>query len=247
MQHKKRMLYVALLFVIALVAAVAYLVPYYQQLSDDQIWLHRTNSLEKLQQLESRYRHFEVDLVYRDTGIFEVSHDIDRSSSIFLRDYLAYLAPGHSKLWLDIKNLTPDNQAAALHALQTLCASLNFDPDRLIIESGNPAALRLFSQAGFYTSYYLPIDKLTKRTKSEQATLFVQINHELAQGGIDAVSFWGPYYHSVKEQLTYPADLLIWEHRVAKAFLPLLHRSRQMLNDTSVQVILVKEKGDYHL
>ena len=245
MQHKKRVLSIALIGV--LLAVIGYLLPYYLQLSDDQIWLHRTNSLQKLHQFESRYQHFEVDLVYRDTGDFEVSHDIDGSSSIFLRDYLAYLATGDTKLWLDIKNLNTHNQAAALRTLQALCATHGFSPDRLIIESGNPEALRLFSQAGLYTSYYLPIDQLTERSAAEQATVFAHINQAVAQGGIDAVSFWGPYYPEVKDYLLHPVDLLIWEHRVAKAFLPLLHRRRQILNDTAVHVILVKEKGDYHL
>lgn len=40
----------------------------------DKIWLHRCNSMEKLYEHSERYSNFEVDIVFRQDSVFDVTH-----------------------------------------------------------------------------------------------------------------------------------------------------------------------------
>lgn len=53
-----------------------------------RVWLHRTNSLEKMREKEVRFPNFEVDLVWRDKGVFDVTHDEDTTFNLSLESYL---------------------------------------------------------------------------------------------------------------------------------------------------------------
>ena len=46
--------------------------------------------------------------------------------------------------------------------------------------------------------------------------------------------------------LDFPVDMLTWEHRRWAWQLPFFSRSRAILKDNRVKVVLVKEKGHYH-
>lgn len=42
----------------------------------DKIWLHRTNSIEKLHEFEQEYKNFECDVLFlTDSATFEIGHD----------------------------------------------------------------------------------------------------------------------------------------------------------------------------
>lgn len=53
-----------------------------------KVWLHRCNSLEKLQEKHAEYPNFEVDLVYRNDGVFDVTHDSLESINLNFAAYL---------------------------------------------------------------------------------------------------------------------------------------------------------------
>mgnify|MGYP000759899182 FL=1 len=64
------------------------------------------------------------------------------------------------KIWLDIKNLTLENRITALSSLNKLMEYFQIKKERLIIEGQNWKALEVFTQNGYYTSYYIPYDCL---------------------------------------------------------------------------------------
>ena len=147
----------------------------------DKIWLHRTNSIEKLHEFEQEYKNFECDVLFlTDSATFEIGHD--EPSGEPLKPYLDFLGANPDReLWLDLKNLNESN-----------CIQ--------------------------------------------------QIAHS---GAVSALSFPASYYAFLRN-LDFSVDLLTWEHRRWAWQLPFFSRSRAILKDGRVKVVLVKEKGHYH-
>lgn len=88
----------------------------------DKLWLHRCNSVEKYDENRALYPNVEVDVVWRGTD-FDVTHDADTTFGLSLSRFLDHVlppggpGPGHG-VWLDVKNLTPENAADCLGWLQ---------------------------------------------------------------------------------------------------------------------------------
>lgn len=151
----------------------------------DKIWLHRTNSIEKLHEFEQEYKNFECDVLFlTDSATFEIGHD--EPSGEPLKPYLDFLGANPDReLWLDLKNLNESNCIQAETTLTGLLAQRDVDKDQLIIESR-------------------------------------------------------------ERNLDFSVDLLTWEHRRWAWQLPFFSRSRAILKDGRIKVVLVKEKGHYH-
>lgn len=58
----------------------------------DKLWLHRCNSLEKLEEKGGDYPNIEVDLVFRPDRTFDVTHDMETSFGLRLDAYFARMA-----------------------------------------------------------------------------------------------------------------------------------------------------------
>ena len=101
----------------------------------DKIWLHRTNSIEKLHEFEQEYKNFECDVLFlTDSATFEIGHD--EPSGEPLKPYLDFLGANPDReLWLDLKNLNESKR--------------DVDKDQLIIESRDWKALHHFTQEGY--------------------------------------------------------------------------------------------------
>ena len=50
----------------------------------DKLWLHRCNSTEKYVEMQEHYRNIEIDVVFRDEGYFDVTHDADTTFGLRL-------------------------------------------------------------------------------------------------------------------------------------------------------------------
>ena len=57
----------------------------------DKIWLHRCNSMEKLDEKHMIYPNIEVDLVFRENRKFDVTHDADTSFNLSLASYFSFM------------------------------------------------------------------------------------------------------------------------------------------------------------
>lgn len=211
----------------------------------DKIWLHRTNTIEKLHEFEGKYKNFECDVQFvPELSDFRTGHDTPSSESLGL--YLDFLGqnPGR-ELWIDLKNLTLANCRQAESLLTQMLARSGASKEQLIVESRNWEALRHFTRNDYYTSCYLDIpdiDKMDDRERSERLDSVLQIARS---GAVSAVSFPASYYVFLRD-LDFPVDMLTWEHRRWAWQLPFFSRSRAILKDGRIKVVLVKEKGRYH-
>ena len=202
--------------------------------------------MEKLYEKEHRYPNVEVDLVFREDNTFDVTHDVGVSFGQQLDDYFAHMGETGGRMWLDIKNLNPGNAERMLDALDTLAESYGMEKERLIVESPDWESLGQFTREGFNTSCYVTLD-LPRRLEPEEEERGIEALRRVADSGnVCALSFPGPWYSTLKEELDRPIDLLTWRHRTTQLEFFLLPMGRKMVNDPQLKVILVKDKGKYH-
>ena len=121
-----------------------------------KVWLHRCNSVEKLEEMSGRYPNVEVDICLRDGGVPDVTHDIDTTFHLSLTPYMDYLAHDPTRhMWLDVKNLDEDNQAAFIHVLDSMIGVHGVNKNQLVIESPEWQLLFPLTRAHYYTSCYV--------------------------------------------------------------------------------------------
>lgn len=58
----------------------------------DKLWLHRCNSVEKYAEMQEHYRNIEIDVVFRDEGYFDVTHDTDTTFGLCLGTLMSAVA-----------------------------------------------------------------------------------------------------------------------------------------------------------
>ena len=212
----------------------------------DKLWLHRCNSIEKMEEKEDNYENVEVDLVYRGDGIFDVTHDAETSFNLHIDSYLKEIGEDNGHLWLDIKNITPSNYHEMNDDLDSLCQIYHVDKDQLIIEGSNIEGLSYFTEDQYYTSYYVPFDKPSRLSDEEIDECIDSLQTVADSKKVKAISFPGWWYNDIKDDLNRPIDLLTWKHRTTQweFFMSPIHY--RMMNDPQLKVILIKSKGKYH-
>lgn len=200
-----------------------------------RIWLHRTNSPEKMKEFAGEYNGFECDVLLRSDSLIDVTHDEPVSYGISAESFFPLLQHNTRNLWFDFKNLNSDNAVAALNLFEKWCDRYDIDKRRLILEGSDTYALSLFHDHGFYTAYYVRMEEGRN------------LNDILKSGAVDALSFHASDYNRIASTVTESSDWLVWEHRHSREVLPFLPRGRKLLHDTRVKIILVKDKGHHHL
>lgn len=123
--------------------------------TQDKIWLHRVNSVERATHFLHEYNGFEIDIYYNpDQNNFNVDHD-NQDFHTTLQDMLTVFRDREKiGLWLDFKNLSEHNKTASCARLTQLLETFDIDKSRVIVESPNINALTFFVSKGFVTSYY---------------------------------------------------------------------------------------------
>ena len=202
--------------VLIILLAFAVIVPgiyCYQDVYGDnykhKLWLHRTNSLEKMQQFEDKYDNFEVDVVIRENGGLEVTHDHDVSHDIWLKDFFRYVAGKDTRLWIDLKNMNDENYEEALIKLQQMCEEYKIPRGNLIIESKDWENLKYFKNKGFYTSYYVEF-KAGELTQKQEPAFNANLLKIEESGYVNAISFYGGNYNYITDNDLDRIDMLIW-------------------------------------
>lgn len=249
MKRKKnfRQALFALMVAVAL-CAVADCVWALTDLGENQgkLWLHRTNSLEKLREKEARFPNVEVDVCFRADS-FDVTHDADTTFRLSLGGYMQHLGNHpQRRMWLDLKTLTEANKVRVLHVLDSLTVRYGVEKAQLIVESREWECLSLLRKSGYYTSYYVPYDSPSRMSQSELATCIAEIRRAADSGAVSAISFPSKWYRTLKRELSRPIDMLTWAHRSTEFELLCTPLGRQMLHDPQLKVILVKSKGQFH-
>ena len=212
----------------------------------EKLWLHRCNSLEKLEEQSDRFANVEVDVVIRSDGRLDVTHDEDTTFQLCIDPYFAHIGRHHTHLWLDIKNISKENVEMLRHRLDSLCQAHGVKKGQLIVESRNITEISKLTAAGYYTSYYVDFDKPSHLSRQEINHCISRLQAIARSGKVRALSFPGWWYDEIHQHLGEPIDLLTWKHRSTEAEMRLWPGNFSLLRDPQVKVILIKSKGKYH-
>ncbi len=189
-----------------------------------RIWAHRVNSTTRLATLIDDFGGFEIDLVFDvEAGTFDVHHPPEPPSGLSLDEYFSSHANvPQRQFWLDIKNLEAGNANKMLASLLATATRFGLRSG-LIVESPRVDLLTAFTDAGFYTSYYLPL----VHEFDSPSDWLVHVTRELAGARVNAISTNGMDYAHLKD--SFPGyDRLLWEID-----------PRLVLDDSNVKVVLV--------
>ena len=160
----------------------------------DKLWLHRCNSLEKWDENEDTYPNVEVDVVFRADGRLDVTHDEDKSFGLSLGSYFERMQDDESRIWIDLKNLNPDNDDRILFILNNILRQYDIDKDRIILESRDWEALHTFSRERYYTSYYVDFPSPSKLDEEEEDSCIRRLREVIDRRTVSAISFPGWWY-----------------------------------------------------
>lgn len=105
----------------------------YTKTMPQKCWLHRTDSLQKLEELSFKYSGVEIDISYdKNKLIFDVGHDLENSINLSLEKMLEKLEKD-KKVWLDLKNLTEENSLIILNRLEKLIDNYSLEKNNFIV------------------------------------------------------------------------------------------------------------------
>lgn len=214
----------------------------------DKVWLHRCNSIEKLQEKEHLYPNVEVDICLRPGGMMDVTHDSDTTFHLSIDPYMAYLAKHKDRyVWLDVKNLTEDNQGTFIHSLDSLVHTYGIMKHQLVIESPEWKLLFPLTRAKYYTSCYVTAPRPSSLTKWQRDSVISRLGVVARSGCVRALSFPAYWYNSLRLQFQdEDISYLTWMHHRTQLGMLLDPLGQVIMNDRRVKVILVKDKGRYH-
>ena len=247
MKRKSKHIALGIALLVVAVLIYGFAMWHYTENYRAKLWLHRCNSLEKLHEHAGRFEGVEVDLVYRDsTRLFDVTHDTDVTFGLDIAPYFRHAAESGTRLWLDLKNLTPQNAAAVERQLSLLCTDTGCDKSRFIVESRDADALAFLTARGYYTSYYVPHDKPSRLSSTRRDSCVAAVQAIAASGKVRAISFPGWWYAPLKGKIPDEVDMLTWLHRSVELEVRLWPGYLKILEDPQIKVVLIKSKGKYH-
>ena len=174
---------------------------------DGRLIAHKVNLPGKLEAvLDHGIRSIELDVMFHqqgDSGYFEIGHDAHEGKGVTFASYLEILKDyPMKKIWIDVKNITDDNAVAMLAHLGKLDQQHHIKPIVLFESSTTSTHFKDFSQAGFYTSYYLPTNAILKLQAQQNPEVLKQeakrIRDWVASQSIPAISFPAFLYPFVK-------------------------------------------------
>ncbi len=208
----------------------------------DKIWAHRVNSIEKLQFTQHRYSGIELDLVFDEkTGTFDVNHPPATSIDLTLDSFFShYDSKNQGGIWLDFKNLNETNSESSLNRLLLLTEKYNLDKSKIIVESQQPEFLGDFENAGFKTSYYLPVF-LNQLSEENLNIKLLEIEQNIENNPTKAISTNIVDYEIIAKHFPNHTKYL-WS--IDKTFTSRMFknyfRNRRALKDPKVEVLLVR-------
>ncbi|MCO6494803.1 MAG: hypothetical protein J5I91_03860 [Bacteroidetes bacterium] len=213
---------------------------YYEKVIKDKIWVHRVNSIERLKETAPLYSGVEVDILYiPEKANFDVSHPPAGSTGVTLYNFIKSNPNKSTHYWLDLKNLDSTVSAGALSRLLSICKDLSINKDFFIIESDNPKELKVFSDSGFKTSYYLHYPGLYTLSEAE---LLTQLS--IIKGNMKYYTTYisSPFHdYEILKQYFPEKEKLLWMAESKLKFRDELQKSLYALkvaSDPKVKVIL---------
>ena len=223
----------------------------------NRVYPHRINSLGKLNQiLYDGCTSFELDLAFvstKDSGYFEVGHEVGMFANMSFKEVLE-ATHGYEieRIWMDIKNLNPNNVDSVLTRLIELDQEFQLKSKAIVETSMTSTVFSIISNQDYNTSYYLPTgikDKSTDKQKKEAFKIANQIKLQKTK----AVSFDYQLYPFVKEYLEplihdsikYHTWFNITGFHDPKVVEKITNQD--FYNDARIETILTKYYSDYEL
>jgi hypothetical protein len=130
--------------------------------------------------------------------------------------------------------LTSENASEILNRISFLLKKRQYSFEKLLIESQHPEALNLFNDAGFQTSYYLPVG-LTKKSASELDSAIETIQLALSKNKKMGVS---SNYLDYEIMSSYFPERQKYLWKIDGLTFNNYSQARKILKDTTVKVVL---------
>jgi len=207
-------------------------------ISNGKEWVKAVNTITGIEQLPYQTSGIEMD-VYFDTlkNQLLVYHDSAHYTTTGIEQLLLKykekkLSPA---IWLDFKNLSPQNQGASFRYISFLRWQYQLDK-KIIVESSRADLLPLFCRAGFFTSYYLPFCNPYQLSENDIASYIDTVAANIRQYAPSAVS--GYYFQYPLLRKFFPTlPVLVWTDKPGISVVSNL-LNQKMIADTAVKVIL---------
>lgn len=203
----------------------------------EKVWVHRANQMDKARALQYQYAGLEIDVFYNsENKCFEIRHDVNEAPLLSLNQWLDSLDNREKLgLWLDLRNLTPENTPEIVSELVALRHYYHLK-GKIIVESMSYDCLQRLEQKGFDVSYYIPRFNPDTCTPQYLQMMRDSITKGIERGGIGTISGYHYQYGFMKE--SFPAmNKLMWYHQYDEA-----GRQQQIEianSDPKVKVLLV--------
>ncbi len=163
-------------------------------------WIKAVNTKELLDPVERTTAGIECDVYYNhEKNVFEIHHDPGKSTGFDLNELLEEYKKKQlqTSIWLDLKNLDDSNYLSAVNALANMRSKYQLT-NKVLVESGRADLLTIFSDSGFYTSYYTPLFNPYQINDAELKHWVDSLSMVLARSKVNAVSgyyFQYPFLH----------------------------------------------------
>lgn len=178
----------------------------------EKVWVHRANEMGKARALQYQYAGLEVDVFYDvEHKCFMIKHDVNEEPLLSLNQWLDSLENrSRIGLWLDLKNLTPENKTDIAKELLHIKGQYRLK-GKIIVESMSYDCLKDIEKQGFDISYYIP----PFNPEEEDSLLLVQMKDSItrvtSQYRMPTIS--GYYYQYDFMKTNFPSlHKLLWYH-----------------------------------
>lgn len=160
-------------------------------ITDDRVWAHRINTGASYQEAAEFFSGVESDVVFLGDR-FGVFHPPTPDVGLTLNDLLKQERMPVT-YWLDWKNASLENSAAALERLTQLDREFGISDRALIEISAIDGSAQVFVEADWEVSYYLPTEQIAacqqNCSEAEAAAMATQLKGIIEKERFSAVSF----------------------------------------------------------
>ena len=203
----------------------------------EKVWVHRANEMDKARALQYHYAGLEIDVFYdAEQKCFMIKHDVNEEPLLSLNQWLDSLENrSQIGLWLDLKNLTPENKVDIVNALIRVRGQYKLK-GKIIVESMSYDCLKDVEKQSFDISYYIP----PFNPEEVDSLVLSEMNDSIAkvtsQYQLPTIS--GYYYQYEFMKANFPSlHKLLWYHPYDEALRN--HYIEIAQNDPLVDVLLI--------
>lgn len=209
-----------------------------------RIWLRPASPAAMIGEGGQHYPNLQVDVTVRPDGTLQVAQEGDTACRQGIAPYMKYLGEYPWRhLWMNVGNLTEDNQQQFKYQLDSLIYSYGVDKRQLLVASTQWQLLFPLKRDRYYTLYPVTPPRPSNLSHEQRDSVVSRMGAVARSGCVCALAFPPYWYNTLRYQF---ADehidyLVAMPHRTQMSTLldPL---GQVMLRDLRVRVILVGDK-----